>query len=43
MSKEDLKQFRNNYGIWGESLGIKQIFEIIEQVAATDISVLING
>ncbi len=34
---------QGKYGIWGQSDGIRQVFEIIDQVSGTDISVLIIG
>jgi DNA-binding NtrC family response regulator len=37
------KKFQNESGIYGQSKGIQQIFETIEQVAPSDISVLIIG
>ena len=43
MSNNRFQQFQEKYGIIGKSEGIIQIFEVIEQVAATDISVLIIG
>jgi len=43
MTEVKFRQFQEKYGIWGDSTGIRQIFESIEQVAATDISVLIIG
>jgi len=43
MENNRFQKLQEKYGILGQSEGIRQIFEIIEQVAATDISVLING
>lgn len=43
MPNNRFAQLQQKYGIIGQSEGIIQIFEIIEQVAATDISVLIVG
>jgi len=43
MSNDRFQHFQQKYGIIGSSDGIHQIFEIIEQVASTDISVLIIG
>jgi len=41
--RESFEQFQNESGIIGNSQVIRQIFETIEQVAPSDISVLIIG
>ncbi len=43
MNNHRLQQFQEQFGIIGKSEAIIEVFEIIEQVAATDISVLIIG
>lgn len=41
--KSELRSFQEEFGILGESVQIKKIAEVIEQVAPTDITVLISG
>ncbi|RPH37253.1 sigma-54-dependent Fis family transcriptional regulator [bacterium] len=41
--KSDLPQFQEELGILGESMEMRKIVEVIEQVAPTDITVLISG
>ena len=41
--KSDLPQFQEDLGILGESMEMRKIVEVIEQVAPTDITVLITG
>lgn len=43
LTNENFEQFQNESGIIGNSQAIRQIFEIIEQVASSDIAVLIIG
>ena len=39
----DIKQSKNRFGIIGNDLKLNQAINVALQVAATDISVLING
>jgi transcriptional regulator with PAS, ATPase and Fis domain len=41
--KTDPQQFQEEHGILGESVEMRKIVEVIEQVAPTDITVLISG
>ena len=41
--KSDSPQFQEELGILGESVEMRKIVEVIEQVAPTDITVLITG
>lgn len=41
--KSTLHQFQEEYGILGESVEMREIIEVVEQVAPTDITVLISG
>ncbi len=41
--KSDSPQFQEELGILGESMEMRKIVEVIEQVAPTDITVLISG
>lgn len=41
--KSDLRNSREDYGILGESVEMKKIIEVIEQVGPSDITVLISG
>ena len=41
--KSDFRSTQEEYGILGESLEMKKIVEVIEQVGPTDITVLISG
>lgn len=41
--KSELRSFQEEFGILGESVQMKKIAEVIEQVAPTDITVLISG
>jgi len=41
--KSELQSFQEEFGILGESVQMKEIAEVIEQVAPTDITVLISG
>ena len=41
--KSTLQQFQEEYGILGESVEMREIIEVVEQVAPTDITVLISG
>src|SRR4030067_948837 len=41
--KSELRTFQEEFGILGESIQMKKIAEVIEQVAPTDITVLISG
>jgi DNA-binding NtrC family response regulator len=41
--KSDLPRFQEELGIVGESMEMRKIVEVIEQVAPTDITVLISG
>ncbi len=41
--KSDSPQFQEGLGILGESMAMRKIVEVIEQVAPTDITVLITG
>ncbi len=41
--KSDLPRFQEELGILGESMEMRKIVEVIEQVAPTDITVLITG
>jgi transcriptional regulator with PAS, ATPase and Fis domain len=43
MSKVGVNQFQKEFGILGESIEMKEIVEVVEQVAPTDITVLITG
>jgi transcriptional regulator with GAF, ATPase, and Fis domain len=43
MNNNRFQKFQNQFGLIGRSEAIREIFEIIEQVATTDISVLIIG
>jgi transcriptional regulator with GAF, ATPase, and Fis domain len=43
MTNNRIQKYQNELGIIGQSDGIVQIFQVIEQVAATNISVLIIG
>ncbi len=43
MTKTRLQKFQDQFGIIGQSEEIQEIFEVIEQVAETNISVLIIG
>jgi len=43
MINNRIKQFQEKFGIIGQSAGMIEVFEIIDQVAATNISVLITG
>lgn len=43
IEKETFEQFQNDSGILGNSRAIQQIFEVIKQVAPSDIAVLIIG
>ncbi len=41
--KSDPQQFQEEHGILGESVEMSEIIEVVEQVAPTDITVLISG
>lgn len=41
--KSDLRSSQEEYGILGESVEMKKIVEVIEQVGPTDITILISG
>ena len=41
--KSDAQQFSEGHGILGESIEMREIIEVVEQVAPTDITVLISG
>jgi len=41
--KSDQRRFQEAHGIIGESVEMKKIIEVVEQVAPTDITVLISG
>lgn len=41
--KEKLKEFESQNGIIGVSLAMKQIFQMVERVAATDATLLLHG
>jgi DNA-binding NtrC family response regulator len=43
MGKAGTKHIQEEFGILGESIEIKEIVEVLEQVAPTDITVLISG
>jgi DNA-binding NtrC family response regulator len=43
MAKDGLTRFQEEFGILGESIEMKEIVEVLEQVAPTDITVLISG
>ena len=41
--EEEIKELTSSYGIIAEDLGMKNVLNLIEQVAETDATVLING
>ena len=41
--KSDFRNSQEDYGILGESVEMKKIIEVIEQVGPSDITVLISG